>query len=100
MDISACRSSRNIYSEVPPLECHPPAWPHRTQPQLGDFRHKLKPHPFYQLNKWLSILKRRIFVNIPIGLKNWIGRPVFFPVLIIQVKIKETWLTKHTPLIE
>jgi len=84
-------------------ERRPLAWPHRTQPKLEkdpDFRLQVKQHWFYSFNKWLNILKGRVFTKISIGLRNWIGRPIFLPLVIVQLTIKETWLTKYTTLSE
>lgn len=56
----------------------------RTQFQIP-----VKQYWFYQFNKWLNILKGGIFTNIPIELKKWVNTPIFLPVLMVQVTVKE-----------
>lgn len=55
----------------------------------AQFQILVKQYWFYQFNKWLDILKGGIFTSVPIGLKNWVNTPIFLPVLMIQVTVKE-----------
>lgn len=103
MNISACRSSRSIYSKVPPLGVPPPSLASQDTATTGRgprFQTQAKATSVLPTEQMVKYSQKENIRQYAYWAKNWIGSPVFFPVLIIQVKIKETWLTKHTPLTE